>query len=65
MEVAKWLKETSDEEILAMLFQGEIEGFLCPYCEKEWNCTPSDTTIDCGECGETYYSPIYDPKLDV
>jgi hypothetical protein len=64
MEVGKWKQETSDEEIFAMLFQGEIEGFTCPHCETDASCSPNTVTIDC-ECGETYYSPLYDPKLDV
>ena len=62
MEVGKWVSPKNDDEILMMLFNGMIKDFKCPHCDKQTECCPSVEKIEC-ECGEEYYSPIYDPEL--
>lgn len=62
MLVGKWTKPKSDDEIIAFLFNGTVEDFECPHCAKQAECEPNIETIKC-ECGEEYYSPIYDPKI--
>jgi hypothetical protein len=60
--VGKWITPKSDEDILIMVFNGMIGEFACPVCNIEHSCLPSDELITC-DCGEIFYSPLYDPSM--
>lgn len=64
METAKWKAETTDEDIFEMLFHGNITGFTCPHCNKDAEADPNTIIVKC-DCGEEFYTPLYDPILDV
>ena len=64
MKVAQWTVTVTDEDIFEMLFHGSIKDFECPHCNKDSETDPNTIIIKC-DCGEEYYSPIYDPALDI
>ena len=65
MKVGKWNPPKTDEEIFMMIFEGTLKDIECPECKKSDTCCPNTETVECSECGEIYYSPIYDPELDI
>jgi ribosomal protein L37AE/L43A len=57
MKYAEFSEEIKNEDILQMLFEGEVIC-NCPYCEKKLKFSVESEIVKCPKCLEDFQSPL-------